>query len=122
RLWRAMEIGVCVEAGKAIGHGRTTHSAVAPGHEHDPENACPGPDPGSEPVFGIDHAQAKVRAPIATVAATATQVAKGCRDKPGSDAERRRTLETRGVAACSLLPLDGGGRRARTVSGIAGWG
>ena len=24
--------------------------------EHDPENACPGLDPGWEPVFGKDHA------------------------------------------------------------------
>jgi hypothetical protein len=25
---------------------------------HDPENACPGLDPGWKPVFGMDHAQA----------------------------------------------------------------
>jgi hypothetical protein len=25
--------------------------------EHDPETACPGLDPGWEPVFGQDHAQ-----------------------------------------------------------------
>src|SRR6266849_328750 len=28
-------------------------------HAHDPEKACPGLDPGWEPVFGQDHAQVK---------------------------------------------------------------
>jgi hypothetical protein len=28
--------------------------------EHDPEKACPGLDPGWEPVFGKDHAQTKI--------------------------------------------------------------
>jgi hypothetical protein len=27
--------------------------------EHDPEKACPGLDPGWEPVFGKDHAQTR---------------------------------------------------------------
>jgi hypothetical protein len=27
--------------------------------EHDPEKACPGLDPGWNPVFGKDHAQTK---------------------------------------------------------------
>jgi hypothetical protein len=28
--------------------------------QHDPENACPGLDPGWKPVFGRDHAQLKL--------------------------------------------------------------
>src|SRR5579863_9452774 len=52
--------------------------------EHDPENACPGPDPGWHPVFRKDHAPLKAE-----------------RDLEAAAIHRRRLMTGSGFASCA---------------------
>jgi hypothetical protein len=59
RRARSTRLGPGIDAAVALGATPALMVTTDAGQEHDPEKACPGLDPGWEPVFGRDHAQSK---------------------------------------------------------------